>query len=253
MAVVDAGAARERLGEPAGGGLLMAGAMALRPAPVLARWLDGADVLIADVAGLERHGERWRLTDGEGRTLLEADRVVIAAGWGGAGLWPDSPLSPVRGQADWVEGAAVPPVAWGGYAVPTADGFLFGATHDRGEVSTEVRAADSVRNRDAVAARLPALAARIEAAGPGQARAAVRATTPDRLPLAGAAPGLPGLFVLGGLGSRGFCAAPLLADHVAALVVGAPSPLPGDLAGRVDPARLLKRPGLAQPSVPADG
>ena len=71
-----------------------------------------------------------------------------------------------------------------------------------------------------------------------RARAAVRATTPDRLPLAGAVPGQAGLFVLGGLGSRGFCAAPLLAEYVAALVLGAPSPLPRALAARVDPARL---------------
>ena len=253
MAVIDAGAASDRLGEPVGGGLFMAGAMALRPAPVLAQWLEGADVVIADVARLEPRGEGWRLVDGGGETIVEADVVVIAAGWGAAGLWPEGPLSPVRGQADWVEGAAVPPVAWGGYAVPTGGGFLFGATHDRGEVSTEVRAADSVRNRATLAARLPVLAARVEAAGAGLARAAVRATTPDRLPLAGPVPGRVGLFVLGGLGSRGFCAAPLLAEHVAALALGAPSPLPGDLAARVDPARLLKSAGLAQPVIAADG
>ncbi|MGZ9114493.1 MAG: FAD-dependent 5-carboxymethylaminomethyl-2-thiouridine(34) oxidoreductase MnmC [Brevundimonas sp.] len=253
MAVVDAASASDRLGEPSSGGLFMAGAMALRPAPVLEQWLEGADVVIAEAARVEPHGEGWRLIDGEGRTIVEADVVVIAAGWGATGLWSEGPLSPVRGQADWVEGVVVPPVAWGGYAVPTGGGFLFGATHDRGEVTTEVRADDSVRNRTALAARLPALAARLEAAEPGQARAAVRATTPDRLPLAGAVPGRPALFVLAGLGSRGFCAAPLLAEHVAALAVGAPSPLPGDLAARVDPARMLKHAGLAQPVGPADG
>jgi tRNA 5-methylaminomethyl-2-thiouridine biosynthesis bifunctional protein len=57
------------------------------------------------------------------------------------------------------------------------------------------------------------------------------------MPMAGAVPGLTGLFVLGGLGSRGFCTAPLLAEHVAALLVGQASPLPTDLAAAVDPAR----------------
>ena len=58
---------------------------------------------------------------------------------------------------------------------------------------------------------MPALAARL-AGAPLSSRASIRAATPDRLPLAGAVPGAgPGLFVLGGLGSRGFCAAPLLA------------------------------------------
>jgi tRNA 5-methylaminomethyl-2-thiouridine biosynthesis bifunctional protein len=72
-------------------------------------------------------------------------------------------------------------------------------------------------------------------------RAGVRAACPDFLPLAGALEGRPGLFVLSGLGSRGFCAAPLLAEHVAALALGAPSPLPQALAQIVDPARFAAR------------
>ena len=238
MTVLQGAAASERLGEPVGGGLFMAGALAVRPAPVLKQWLEGAVAVTADIAGLEPHDGGWRLVDDAGRVIVEADRVVFASGWGTAALWPEGALSPVRGQADWVEGVTGAAVAWGGYAVPTGEGVLFGATHDRGEVATDVRAADSARNLATLAAGLPRLAAQVEAAGPAQARAAVRATTPDRLPLAGAVPGQAGLFVLGGLGSRGFCAAPLLAEHVAALVLGAPSPLPGDLAARVDPARL---------------
>ena len=238
MTVLEASAASDRLGEAVGGGLFMAGALAVRPAPVLKQWLDDAAVITAEVAGLEPHDQGWRLVDGDGRLILEADRVVLAGGWGTAALWPQGALSPVRGQADWVEGVTAPAVAWGGYVVPTGDGLLFGATHDRDEVATDVRAADSMRNLATLAAGLPGVAARVEAVGSAGARAAVRATTPDRLPLAGAVPGRAGLFVLGGLGSRGFCAAPLLAEHVAALVLGAPSPLPRALAARVDPARL---------------
>lgn len=252
MATVEAGAASGRLGDDVGGGLLMERALALRAAPVLGQWLEGADLITAEVAGLEPLGDHWRLVDDRGGMILEADVVVIAAGWGAAHLWPEGPLSPVRGQAEWVPGVEGSPVAWGGYAIPTGEGLLFGATHDRGEVSTEVRPADSARNLAVLTAKLPGLAARVGAAGPGQARAAVRATTPDRLPLAGAVPGKPGLFVLGGLGSRGFCAAPLLAEHVAALALGNASPLPHDLATRVDPARALKAVGLAQPIARAD-
>ncbi len=238
MTVLQEPAASARLDEPVGGGLFMAGALAVRPAPVLKRWLEDTAVITAEVAGLEPHDRAWRLVDGDGRLILEADRVVFAGGWGTAALWPEGSLSPVRGQADWVEGVTAPAVAWGGYVVPTGAGLLFGATHDRGEVATDVRAADSARNLATLAAGLPGLAARVEAVGSARARAAVRATTPDRLPLAGAVPGQAGLFVLGGLGSRGFCAAPLLAEHVAALVLDAPSPLPRALAARVDPARL---------------
>jgi tRNA 5-methylaminomethyl-2-thiouridine biosynthesis bifunctional protein len=67
----------------------------------------------------------------------------------------------------------------------------------------------------------------------------VRATTPDRMPLAGQV--APGLFVLGGLGSRGFTLAPLLAEQVAALALGAPSPLQQPLARTVSPDRFAER------------
>jgi len=50
-----------------------------------------------------------------------------------------------------------------------------------------------------------------------------------------------GLYILAGLGGRGFALAPLLAEHVAARATGAPSPLPLPLAGKVDPARFAHR------------
>ena len=148
----------------------------------------------------------------------------------------------MRGQASWTRGPEpVQAAAWGGYVLPTREGLLFGATHDRGDIGADVREADHDRNRAALAATLPELARRI-AGAPLQGRASVRATTADHLPLAGRAPGAePGLFLLGGFGSRGFSLAPLLAEHVAALALGAPSPLPSDLADRVDPARFLQR------------
>lgn len=237
MAVLDAAACVDRLGEPVqGGGLLMRDALAVRGGAILEAWLEGANVLPFAAAAVETAEAGWRMRDGSGRVLIEADVVVLAAGWGLAGLAPQLPLTPVAGQADWVEGVATPPVAWGGYAVPTGAGLLFGATHARGQTETQPTAAATEANLETLAARLPGLAARVQAAASRQSRAAVRATTPDRLPLAGEIK--PGLFVLGGLGSRGFCAAPLLAEHVAALAAGAPSPLPRELARRVDPLRF---------------
>jgi tRNA 5-methylaminomethyl-2-thiouridine biosynthesis bifunctional protein len=236
ITTLDAAACGDRLGEPVEtGGLLMGQALAVRPAAVLEAWLADAGRVAATVARIEPGTDGWRLLDATGAAIVEAEVVVVAAGWGSAGLCPDLPLAPVRGQADWVEGVAAAPVAWGGYAVPTGEGLLFGATHDRGETETAIRAEATARNLATLAARLPELAAAVEAAGPIRSQAAVRATTPDRLPLAGVV--RPGLFVLGALGSRGFCAAPLLAEHVAALATGAPSPLPATLARRVDPQR----------------
>ena len=69
------------------------------------------------------------------------------------------------------------------------------------------------------------------------------ATTADHLPLVGAVPDAPdGLFVLGGLGGRGFCLAPLLAEHLTARILGLPSPLPRNLSVLVEPTRFPSAP-----------
>jgi tRNA 5-methylaminomethyl-2-thiouridine biosynthesis bifunctional protein len=232
----------------ADGTLTMAGALTVRPSAILEAWLDGVAPVAARVESLAPTGSAWALQTQTGETH-EVDAVVVAAGWGLPTLLEDLSLAPVRGQADWVEADRPPAEAWGGYVAPTADGFLFGATHDRGDTAADVRAGDTERNLATLAGRLPDLAdiARKTAV---RSRAAVRATTRDRLPLAGAMPGKPGLFVLGGLGSRGFCLAPLLAEHVAAQVLDRPSPMPAGIARRVDPGRPA---ALAQPSGRGDG
>ena len=115
--------------------------------------------------------------------------------------------------------------------------MAFGATYNRGETGVEARAEDDRRNLENLARGLPRLAAALaDQALTG--RASIRAVTPDREPVAGALPGHAGVFVLGGLGSRGFTHAPLLAEHVAALITGAPSPLAASQAAVVDPARF---------------
>jgi len=208
-------------------------------AAVLAGW--SGPVLAAEVARLERRDGVWTMLDATGAVIVQVEAVILAAGQAGSQLRPDLPLKPVRGQASWTQGGeTAPAVAWGGYVLPTRSGVLFGATHDRDETAVDVRAADHDRNRATLAEALPNLAAAL-AQAPLEGRAGVRATTPDHLPLAGPVAGAAGLFALTGFGSRGFCLAPLLAEHVAALVLDAPSPLPTDLAALVDPDRFRAR------------
>ncbi|CAN7472608.1 tRNA (5-methylaminomethyl-2-thiouridine)(34)-methyltransferase MnmD [Phenylobacterium sp. LjRoot219] len=236
LGLLDPDAASAWLGEPAPAALDQRSALVIEPAPVLAAW--SGDVRRARVAGLERGPAGWILTDTAGAVLAEAGAVILAAGLDAARLAPGLSLRPVRGQASWAEPTEPPPAcAWGGYAVPTRHGVLFGATHDRDDTGVELRAEDHERNLTTLAGRLPQLAARL-AAMPLEGRAALRATTADRLPAAG---GADGLFLLSGFGSRGFSLAPLLAEHVAAQALGAPSPLPTQLAGLVDPDRFARR------------
>ncbi len=236
LATLDADAASAALGEAAPPALRLEAALVVAPDRILAAWLTGVE--LATVAAIEPAGGAWRLLDQHGGVLAEADIVCLANGAALAGLWAEAPIQSVRGQLSRVRGVNSPAVAWGAYAAPTRDGAVFGATHDRDDTGTDRRASDDQRNLAAITARLPRLAARLGAA-PIEARASVRATTPDRIPLAGQV--APGLFLLGGLGSRGFTLAPLMAEHVAAMALGAPSPLPRPLARIVAPARFAER------------
>lgn len=225
-----------RLGEPIDRlGLWMGQARVIAPRLVLGAWLETAPRTLG-IAHMTREDDGWVLYDAQARPVHRARCLVLACGAGLGGLWPGLPLRPVRGQLEVAEGVKpAVPVAWGGYAVPTTDGLVFGATHDRDDTDASVRIADRDRNRASLSAVLPELAARL-GDRPIRSRAALRATTPDRLPMAGRL--ADGLYVLGGLGSRGFCVAPLLAEHVAALALNRPSPLPMEAARRFDPARF---------------
>lgn len=226
------------LGEPVPAALDLTGALSVAPAAILSDWCG--ELQRAKVSSLTCEDGVWRLLDPSGAMIAEAEAVILATGH--QPLWPEPGIRPVRGQASWIEAiGGVQAAAWGGYVLPTRDGLLFGATHDRDDTATDVRPGDHERNRATLSAALPQLSRRL-ADLPADGRASIRATTADHLPFAGAAPGAPeGLFLLGGLGSRGFCLAPLLAEHVAALVLGAPSPLPRGASELVDPARFLRR------------
>ncbi|MGK2912288.1 MAG: FAD-dependent oxidoreductase, partial [Sphingobium sp.] len=222
MQVLTAADVSERLGETSGaGGLWMGGALTVRPAAILAAWLADVPVVKGRVDRLERAGDRWRLMDDRANVLIEADTVVVAAGWGTARLLPELDLRPVRGQADWITGVQPPcAVAWGGYVAPTGEGFLYGATHDRGDQGTQTRADDTARNGETLKGRLPHLLdmTTAERPTPSLSRAAIRATTADRLPISLSLALGEDLHVLTGLGSRGFCIAPLLAERLASAV-----------------------------------
>ena len=213
--------------------LAMTQALVIEPAIVTAAW--SGEIVRRRIARLENDGEAWNLFDEAGDLILTADRVALAGGAASGALAPEIRLKPVRGQASWTNGETTAATAFGGYAVPTRYGVLFGATHDRDQTATDVRPEDHVRNLETLAKGLPDLAARL-ADKAFEGRAAVRATTPDRLPLTGIRDD--GVLVLTGLGSRGFCLAPLLAEHLVARALHAPSPLPRQLSHLTESQRF---------------
>ncbi len=168
------------------------------------------------------------------------------------------------------------PVAGSGYALTLPDGrLLCGATTQHHDLDPALRATDHGHNL-AQAQRLGALAPELandlasslddgnQTALTG--RVGWRATTPDRLPLVGALPWHPdrlaaaavvrreqarmlprersqlgGLYVLGGLGSRGITWAALAGELLAHWVTGSPCPVEAELRDALDPARFSAR------------
>lgn len=84
--------------------------------------------------------------------------------------------------------------------------------------------------REAASTVAPALAA-----GPVEARAGVRAATPDGLPLVGPAAARPGVWLAVGARRNGWLLAPLIARIMADGLAGA---APCGAAARFDPARF---------------
>jgi tRNA 5-methylaminomethyl-2-thiouridine biosynthesis bifunctional protein len=157
------------------------------------------------------------------------------------------PLEGRLGQVDWIaSGGAPSAVADGGYAVEAFGTLVFGATFEAARGEPEVSAPASEHDLGVLKRLRPDVKP-----GAMQARAAIRATTQDRLPFAGAAQkekapdGTPApsgrLRLVGGLGSRGFLWAPLLAEVVASEALGEPSPVEASVAECLDPGRFISR------------
>jgi len=229
-----------RLGEPGPRALDIRDGLVIEPHRVLNAWAP--NVRRAQVSRLQQEEKGWSLLDANGAALASAEVVIVAAGLATSDLVAGLPLSAVRGQASFMAHPAQPPAAaFGGYVIPLRDGMLFGATNDRDDVSSDVRLEDHGRNLGFLSEGLPRLAESL-AGAVFQGRASIRVSTPDYLPLAGPAPGgQAGLFVLTGFSARGFTLAPLLAEHVAAIVMDAPSPLPRALTHYVEPSRFARR------------
>ena len=229
-------------------------ARVIRPAILLRHLLDGLEVeygfsvdrMAAGPDEVELHGRDGR--------LVAADAVVIATGADLAGLLagrgPDLPVEVTHGLVSQVPtndgmSGLDRGVSFGGYLTPALDG-----RHDLG--ATFWRDPSMASEKGAVAAghahNLGLLASVLGAPfGTDStlfgARVSRRASLPDRRPVAGRHSER--VFILGGLGARGFTLAPLLGDLLAADILGRPVPLPAAQWTAVQPARYDRAPGQA--------
>jgi len=149
--------------------------------------------------------------------------TLLAAGYGLKELLKtrDINLRFSRGQLTWAEAALNKAVTYGGYGLPLKEGVLLGATHQRLEGSEpfSLKDSDDIDNIENFK-KFTGLSA--EKSGQ-ESRASIRVTTADTLPLMGEIEN--DLWLLTGLGSRGFVFAPLLAEAIVSKICGDPLPI----------------------------
>ncbi|MEZ5920756.1 MAG: bifunctional tRNA (5-methylaminomethyl-2-thiouridine)(34)-methyltransferase MnmD/FAD-dependent 5-carboxymethylaminomethyl-2-thiouridine(34) oxidoreductase MnmC [Parvularculaceae bacterium] len=177
------------------------------------------------------------------------------------------PLTPVRGQIDFFSGVAPPAraITYGSYAATApGGGAIIGATYDHSGTRNPTKTSVEATQENIAAASALIDIALLEVSG-STPRASLRCQTPDRLPVAGPIPdwdyfsaqydgvrtGAKGpfppaqrfanVFILAGLGSRGFVTAPYCADIIAAAMTGRPAPAERMIADALDPARFFIR------------
>lgn len=254
------------------GGLWMPDAGAMHPPAVCSALRGEIPLIAADVTALTAEGSRWHLTGAD----LTVDAVVLAAGAVTPLLWPQAelPIRSNRGQITLIADSADLPggaLSFGGYLSPRAalsGQRVVGATYDRwGDPQRpgwdQPTAADDARNMEVAEDKVPLSTPWAERPVIAS-RSSLRATIADHMPMTGplfeaarwrelydglhhgwphsrypAADWVPGLYVLGALGSRGFQTAALMAETLAALCSGSPLPLEEDLFAAVLPSRFV--------------
>jgi len=183
------------------------------------------------------------------------------------------PLYPVGGQVSHIPttpalGKLQQVLCYDGYLTPQNPSnahHCIGASYHRGESEMRYSEEDQQQNRQRLIDCFPqAEWAKEVDTRAGEARCGVRCATRDHLPMAGnvpdyeatleiyqdlaerretaeSAPVYPELYMLGGLGSRGLCSAPLLAEVLAAQMSDEPIPLDRVTLAGINPNRLWVR------------
>ncbi|MEO1661467.1 MAG: tRNA (5-methylaminomethyl-2-thiouridine)(34)-methyltransferase MnmD [Pseudomonadota bacterium] len=250
----------EQLEALSGGGLLHKKSLIVTPQQLLPALLDGIEGVWSTDADVDRHA---RTVNGEGY-----DAVILASGSALAAICPELELTGRLGQVDWVQSQVdAPPsaLACGHYAIASGSARLWGATfaaHSGGPPETS----EAARLENAAALEtLSPYWVKDARRGEVKSRAGVRATTADRLPLIGPlvdaaemaadrqvlerarwqiAPedyAVPGTYIIGGLGSRGFTWAPWAARLISADIFGDPDPATPETRRAIVPNRQILR------------
>ncbi|MHA3903817.1 FAD-dependent 5-carboxymethylaminomethyl-2-thiouridine(34) oxidoreductase MnmC [Castellaniella sp. WN] len=235
------------------GGLWFPDALRVCPGELIAALLclPGVARRAATVGALAPADEGgWSLRDAEDRELGRAEQVVLANALHArtllAGVIPVerlpvlSGLAPVAGQVSlYPAGASGVPrcvLSGRGYCLPPRDGWGVAGSTYRPDADEAV--ADEAGHQDILARVRGWVEARDVpwlGSGPAVGWAGWRAATRDHLPLIGAVPDRPGLWLACAYGSRGLNWSALAGDLIGAWMDGEPVPAERELVRRIGP------------------
>jgi tRNA 5-methylaminomethyl-2-thiouridine biosynthesis bifunctional protein len=191
------------------------------------------------IDALVREGNRWLLTDASKNIILSADKVIVAAGLESkkilSSIQIKLPLKPVRGQlsffriepnSDWAARLPRAIICGDGYCIPASPlengdmRWIVGSSFDENETDNQPRHESDRFNQEQAAGLLHYPEGDQSELMPDGQFVGIRCVAGDRLPIIGALPQRPGIFVATALGSRGILwsalAAKLIADQALA-------------------------------------
>ena len=215
--------------------------------------------------------QQWQLLDQQGDTIINVDAVVVASGPTARRFWQTAhlPIQSVRGQISYLPSSSQSrkiqcPICYEGYLLPDKDGqHVMGASFKPDDDTVELTQDEHSENIAAAEKWLGKLLTDVAGL---EGRAAVRAVTPDRMPIIGPVADLnfylhqysdlkkgrppdhypvaeyhPGLYVNTGHGARGLTSSFLSAELLAAQMNAEPLPVYENVRQALHPARFIIR------------
>jgi len=219
---------------------------------------------------LNHQNNHWWLASDDD-IQLQSNIVILANGHGLSQFEQTQhlPLYATAGQVSHVEtfddlSALKTVLCYQGYLTPKDNnGHCLGASFNRDTTNYDVNDEEHAQNIDKLTGDLPDLTQESTLKNHiNGGKVGVRMSVKDHLPMVGSVPDYqmtkhiyndlskgkpansyknspvhPNLFMLGGLGSRGLCSSPLLAELLACQLTGEPMPLPLSLVNQLNPNR----------------
>ena len=224
------------------------------------------------ITRLEEHGNQWRLYDAANKSILTANKVVLACAMEAkalmSGIGIRLPLKPVRGQLSifkiqegnpWVEKLPKVGISGDGYCLPAErldDGsyqWIVGSSFDEGEDDLAPRGVSDEFNREQAKGLVNYPEGDSHSLIKAGEFVGIRCVAGDRVPIIGALTQRPGIFLATALGSRGILWSALAAKLITAQLLEDDFALlarlgfAADLVAALAPARFFAG-ALAAPS-----